>query len=148
MSLLHNETVTVLSKLSSACYENAVEHGFYDKINCPADCENGTIIGSKDQGGGRCLTCNGNGYLLFCNIGERIALIHSEASEWLEAARVDGDTPMSEKIEGFTLEEEEAADIVIRTCDTAKGRGLRLAEAIVAKYYYNLGRPHKHNKRF
>ena len=75
-----------------------------------------------------------------------IALIHSEASEALEAARHGN--PQSETIPEFTQIEEELADIVIRCMDYAEAHGFELAEAIAAKHHYNQGRPYKHGKEF
>ena len=72
------------------------------------------------------------------NVGEIIALIHSELSEGLEAARKD--LP-SDHIAGFSGLEEELADAIIRICDFAEAANLRLGEALVAKLHFNLGRP-------
>lgn len=80
------------------------------------------------------------------NMGEVIALIHSELSEWLEALR-EGN-PESEKIPGFSAVEEEMADAVIRIFDLAGGGRFRLADAIDAKLKYNETRPYKHGKGF
>lgn len=71
------------------------------------------------------------------NVGEMNALIHSEVSEMLEAARK---TLPSEKLPGFSGEEEEAADIAIRLFDYSGHRKLRLAQAITAKRAYNAQR--------
>jgi len=71
------------------------------------------------------------------NVGEMIALIHSELSEALEGARKG--LP-SEKIAGFSNEEEEMADALIRIADYAGTRNLRLAQAYVAKLAYNAQR--------
>lgn len=78
------------------------------------------------------------------NKGEVIALIHSEASELLEAVR--NHIPA----EDFSGEMEECADIIIRTMDYAFGYypGLSLGEAITKKAHTNLKRPHKHDKDF
>lgn len=77
---------------------------------------------------------------------ELIALEHSELSELLEAVRHGN--PPSTKIPGFSLAEEELADVVIRCLDHAHAFAYRLAEAIIAKMAYNAGRDHKHGKAF
>ena len=64
------------------------------------------------------------------NTGEKIALMHSELSEALEADRKGLE---AEHIEGFTGVEEELADCIIRILDFAAHHDLRLAEAISAK---------------
>jgi NTP pyrophosphatase (non-canonical NTP hydrolase) len=81
------------------------------------------------------------------NKGEMIALIHSEASELLEATR-DEVVQESVKIPGFTKVEEELADIVIRVMDFSAGFGQRTGEAILAKMAYNKTRPRKHGRKF
>ena len=50
--------------------------------------------------------------------------------------------------DGFTSEEEELADIIIRVLDYAKGFDLDLAGALIAKMAFNESRPIKHNRRF
>lgn len=79
------------------------------------------------------------------NLGEAIALMHSELSEALEALRAS--TP-SDKIAGFSGVEEELADCIIRIMDISQSRGFRIAEALEAKVEYNRGRPYKHGKNF
>lgn len=81
------------------------------------------------------------------NFGEQIALMHSELSELLEANRASR-VEFSRKIAGYSLEEEEAADLLIRLLDTAAHRKWRLGEAVLAKMNYNAHRPYKHDKKY
>lgn len=81
------------------------------------------------------------------NIGERIALIHSEASELLEAYR-NGNPPCT-KCPELTSAQEEVADIIVRTLDLAHEFGIDVDQAVAVKSAYNETRPHRHGgKRF
>lgn len=75
-----------------------------------------------------------------------LLLICSELFEAFEAYR-EG-VKESEKIPGFSNLEEEFADTIIRLLDTSKEYGLRIGDAVRAKYEYNARRPFKHNKAF
>jgi NTP pyrophosphatase (non-canonical NTP hydrolase) len=79
------------------------------------------------------------------NTGEKIALMHSELSEALEADRKN--LP-SDKLPDFSGVEEELADTMIRILDFSAANNLRLMEAIHAKMLFNLTRPYKHGKRY
>ena len=81
------------------------------------------------------------------NLGTKIALLHSEVSELLEAIRTEG-KPMSEKLPELPLAAEELADIIIRTMDIAHYIGVQLGDAIVQKARYNTQREFRHERRF
>ena len=79
------------------------------------------------------------------NVGELIALVHSELSEALEAHRKD---LMDDKLPHRKGIEVELADAVIRIYDMAGGLGLDLGGAIVEKLEYNRKRAdHKPENR-
>lgn len=69
-------------------------------------------------------------------------LVVTEIAEAVEAMRDGGGE--SEKIPGFSKEEEEFADAIIRILDFAGAKGYRLGPAIVAKHEFNKTRPHMH----
>lgn len=76
--------------------------------------------------------------------GEKFTLLNTEISELTEANRKD--IIDSDHLDGFTMAEEEASDILIRVLDWAHRRGLRIGEAMVAKLDYNATRPFRHDK--
>lgn len=98
------------------------------------------------------------------NIGEMLALIHSEISEALEADRKDrylsenmkvvlgwvSDSDFSEdyraKVKGTF--EEEMADIIIRVFDLCAWKGIDLEAQIKAKMRFNSLREKYHGKKY
>ena len=86
-------------------------------------------------------------------IPEKIALIHSELSEALEAYRsIPAKTPVDEclleryldsngKPDGFVVE---LADAIIRIMDLCGMLNLDIQSAVSVKHDYNATRPHRH----
>jgi hypothetical protein len=97
-----------------------------------------------------------------CNMGERIALIHAEVSEMLEADRnseycdrstealqsmmLHDDDKFKEMFEVLVKGtfEEELADVVIRCLDMAAFKKIDLEHHILCKMRYNTLRPIRH----
>lgn len=102
-----------LNDLAERCHENAIGKGFYD----------GTLD-NTERG-------------LHTEVGLRLALIHSEVTEVLEAVRKQLGT-----------EAEEIADILIRVFDYAAWREIDLDGAVAAKMEKNAGRTYLHGHSF
>jgi NTP pyrophosphatase (non-canonical NTP hydrolase) len=106
-----------LPLLQMKCHKQAVEKGFWGKD------------GKKKR-----------------NLGELIALIHSELGEALEALRKGN--RQNEANWNKDSFEVELADAVIRILDLAESERIDLEKEILAKLAYNEDRPYKHNKNF
>jgi NTP pyrophosphatase (non-canonical NTP hydrolase) len=68
------------------------------------------------------------------NDGEKIALMHSELSECLEALRVGDEDNAAEEL----------SDVVIRILDYCAYKRFNLATALLNKVEFNRNRPYKH----
>lgn len=80
------------------------------------------------------------------NIGEKIALMHSELSELLEAYRKPHQP--DEHCPNFSNREIELADLLIRALDFACAKKMRIGEALFVKMDFNKTRKYKHGKQF
>lgn len=167
-----------LATIAELLHLNAVSHGFWD---CEACDGHGKIAIDDNHTMWKlpfpsamavitCPICLGKGR--HRNFGESVALITSEYSEALEAARNPADDAKCDKCDdhnrrgglecpkcGGTGENicgsrilEELIDGIIRGMETAHkvaaDLGLDIGEAFNAKHRYNLTRPHKHGKQF
>lgn len=101
-----------LNEIAEECHDISVEHGFWNEYH---------------QDGGP-------SYVIWTM--SRLALIHSEVSEALEAVRKDDESNLAEEL----------ADILIRVFDLAGGYGIDLDTAVTEKMEKNRNRPHMHGK--
>ena len=79
------------------------------------------------------------------SFGQKIALVHSELSEALEA---DRKSLKDDKLPDRDGREVELADAMIRIFDLAGRYNMDLGGALVAKIAYNASRPYKHGKAY
>ncbi len=85
------------------------------------------------------------------NIGELLALVHSEISEALEVYRIRAESGLKDiwyredgKPEGFTVE---LADTLIRIFDMCAAYELDLENALKTKMEFNKSRPYRHGNK-
>ena len=129
--------------VQEAVHQTAVEKGWWESEAAEHLLEASALVGGELAS--RLITEANN--LIRHNDGEKIALMHSELSEALEALR-HGNKP-SEHIPEFSGVEEEFADVIIRIMNLSERRGWKIAEAVIAKAAFNATREYKHGgKKF
>ncbi len=79
------------------------------------------------------------------NVGEKIALMHSELSEALEANRKN---LMDDKLPEYRGLSVELADCLIRIFDFCGAYNIPIGEIMFKKLDYNSTRPYKHGKLY
>lgn len=135
--------ITELFKhLAKRVHTNAIKHGFWDEAK--------TVYLQRIEPGNDESPWTSDYSLQHwvdeLIISQKLALIHSEVTEALEALR-DGISP-SKAIPPHSCLEEELADVIIRILDLAGWMSLDIGSALRAKVSYNEGRPHKHGRGF
>lgn len=100
--------------------------------------------GFWDEGGFSALTLSQRQRILLLEKSQKILLVVTELAELTEGLRKD----IPSSIEGFTNEEEEVADAIIRLFDFAGQYKMQIGDAIGAKMAKNENRPFKHGKLF
>lgn len=132
---LRNGIWYALKLFQLAVHDCAVAHGWWEHSGAYNEIKQALLDAGKE------------GYLPYLehldrhNDGEKIALMHSELSEALEALRKD---LYDDKLKERAGVEVELADCVIRILDYAEQRGLDIAGAMLEKHQYNKGRSYKH----
>jgi hypothetical protein len=119
-----------LNDLAAECHRNSREHGFWDHNVLRVEVD--PIIGALTKSDGVVLD---NPSIW----AEKIALIHSEASEMLECLR----KRKSEDALAY-----ECADVLIRLLDFTAARGLNIERAVRTKMIINENREHLHGGNF
>jgi NTP pyrophosphatase (non-canonical NTP hydrolase) len=80
------------------------------------------------------------------NFGEKIAMVHGELSEALEAHR--NNNPPDKHCPVYSSIEVELADAILRILNLSHHFGMDVTSAMIAKHEHNKTRPHKHNKLY
>lgn len=142
----------MLSDLAKEIYNNAIAHGFDDNTLQIR----GALVEAKAD--------NLFGAFNDMVISQRIALIHSELSEALEALRKGKFAELSKaeecaEVGGYICDEcfeqyikntfeDEIADVIIRSLELCAMMSIDIDKHIELKMKYNANRPNKHGKLF
>lgn len=148
----------LMEKLRDKCHQNSKDKGFWDEGRTVTEV-------SSERGDNLMWHETSTSYKTKpWNLGEKLALVHSELSELFEAWRkgiVHSDKditildpsykPLPGQIQDgtrrITAIEEEVADVFIRMFDLCGKLDIDVGRVILAKMEYNKGRPHLHGGR-
>ena len=119
-----------LDNLAEDITKWATEKGFWKSTIADFDGPSGVVVGISPE-------------FILLKKSQKLMLVVSELSECLEGLRKP-----TKGVAGFTNEEEEIADAIIRLLDYAGQYGLRIGQALGAKMAKNEGRPYMHGKNF
>ena len=124
----NEKIIKAINQLAWEIHRNAREHGWWDSWVWDEDGKMSAEI-----------------------IGAKIALIHSELSEALEAVRNSEfddsgllGSPYDKHLPNHLSIAIELADVIIRTLDLVAALGLDIGESLLAKHEYNKTREHRH----
>lgn len=143
-----------LNEAAILCHLAALSNGWWHQMDCQQCYATGTVIGMSM--GDRteyttCPRCHGLKVvaILDRNVGEMIALMHSELSETLDALREPGVTVgdmwwKGDKPEGPAVE---LVDCIIRVFDTLAAYGVDVEGIMKLKLEYNKSRGQRHGGR-
>ena len=133
---------TTLDQLAASLNESSVDKGFWDDEDAVVSMiDRDAVMDTRDKTGFR-------ERMLRMMTSLKLFLVVTEVAELCDALRLPGDVNDSQKIPGFSNQEEEAADAVIRILELCHRRGWRIGEAVVAKAIYNTGREYMHGRHF
>lgn len=133
------QAIATFDVLQKACYANSSSHGFWAEQDTVMALLRDSISHRPDAAS--LLKAVENAFDAM-----KGDLMHSELGERTEAQRKN--LPADKLPDGFSGEEEELADTVIRIFDYTGRKKMRLGLAIVLKMRYNASRPFMHGKKF
>jgi NTP pyrophosphatase (non-canonical NTP hydrolase) len=148
-----------LNELRDEIHKNAVKHGFYEDESCAVKIVTAEGTEGMEEA------------LKHAFFAQKIALIHSELSEALEADRKGGRPDMErfERLESVPVNpsanpghvyvfdfnlcikntvEDELTDVIIRTLDLCGYLGIDIEKHVELKMKYNELREYKHGKNY
>lgn len=131
------EHAMVINQMVSIIHENNKRAGWWSNLKYPSQLKKLTDMGLDESNAKSVLDALNITEKADRNVGELLALVHSEVSEALEGHRKN---LMDDKLPNRKMIETELADVVIRSFDITGGLNLDLGGAIQEKLKYNRSR--------